>query len=130
LVLIVKAQHALRHPVSRTELWMMLDRRHRPSEAAAQRIIGEALRTCYFRFAVFTAGLSAVLLAASLAIASFRPGVADPLCPSCASSVRNLGCPLAPGAGALGFERQSNRALGNTHSRPRACGGLDLADQG
>jgi hypothetical protein len=77
VVLTVKAQRALRRSVRKTELWMMLDRRHRPCAAIAQRVMGETLRACYLRFALLTAGLSAALLAASLMMALFRGETAD-----------------------------------------------------
>lgn len=68
LILTVKAQHAPRRPVCKTELWMMLDGSHRPSADLAQCIIGPVLHVCYLRFALYAAGLAAALLALSLAL--------------------------------------------------------------
>jgi hypothetical protein len=67
-ILVVKAQLAPRRPICKTELWMMLDRSHRPSGAIAQRIIGPVLHACYLRFALYAAGLAAALLALSLVL--------------------------------------------------------------
>jgi hypothetical protein len=75
-VLLVRAQRALSRPVERTELWLMLDRSERPSAAYAQRMIGSVLRTCYLRFALHAACLSAALLALSLGLQLHR-GPAD-----------------------------------------------------
>jgi len=71
-VLLVKAQSALSRPVERTELWLMLNRSERPSAAYAQRMIGSVLRTCYLRFALQAACLSASLLAVSLGLQLHR----------------------------------------------------------
>jgi hypothetical protein len=75
-VLLVRAQMALSRPVERTELWLMLDRNERPSAAYAQRMIGSVLRTCYLRFALHAACLSAALRALSLGLQLHR-GPAD-----------------------------------------------------
>ena len=72
VVLLVRAQRALSRPVERTELWLMLDRSERPSAAYAQRFIGSVLRTCYLRFALHAACLSASLLALSLGLQLHR----------------------------------------------------------
>src|SRR5262245_57566755 len=58
-ILLLKAWRAPYRPFRRTELWMMLDRRQRPSPAVAQRVIGGMLRGCYMQFALHAAGLSA-----------------------------------------------------------------------
>ena len=66
LVLILKAYNAVTRPVQRTELWMVLDPRYRPAPAFAQRMIGQTLQVCYFRFALHAAFLSAALFSISL----------------------------------------------------------------
>jgi hypothetical protein len=71
-VLVGKAWRALGRPVAKTELWLMLNRSERPSAANAQRIIGSVLRTCYLRFALHAACLSACLLALSLSLQLHR----------------------------------------------------------
>ena len=68
LVLILKARNAVTRPVQRTELWMTLDPRWRPAPAFAQRMLGETLRVCYFRFALQASFLSAALLSISLVL--------------------------------------------------------------
>ena len=75
MVLIVKAQRALRRPVRNTELWIMLDQGHRPSATFAQRVIGRILQTCYLRFALHAASLSAGLLALSATLQLLREGM-------------------------------------------------------
>jgi len=72
MVLIVKAQRALRRPVRNTELWMMLGQGHRPSATFAQRVIGGILQTCYLRFALHAASLSAGLFALSVTLQLLR----------------------------------------------------------
>jgi hypothetical protein len=72
IVLLGKAQRALSRPVEKTELWLMLNRSERPSAACAQRIVGSVLRTCYLRFALHAACLSASLLALSLCLQVHR----------------------------------------------------------
>jgi hypothetical protein len=71
-VLAGKAWRALARPVAKTELWLMLNRSERPSAANAQRVIGSVLRTCYLRFALHAACLSASLLALSLSLQLHR----------------------------------------------------------
>lgn len=68
LVLSAKACNAATRPVQRTELWMTLDPRYRPSAAFAQRMIGQTLQACYLRFALHAAFLSAALLSVSLVL--------------------------------------------------------------
>jgi len=72
MILLGKAQRALRRPVEKTELWLMLDRNQRPGAASAQRIIGSVLRACYLRFALHAACLSISLLALSLSLQLHR----------------------------------------------------------
>jgi hypothetical protein len=65
-LLLLKAWWAPYRSVRKTELWMMLEPSQRPVAAVAQRVIGATLQTCYLRFALLAAGLSAALLAMSI----------------------------------------------------------------
>ena len=71
-VLVGKAWRAIGRPVAKTELWLMLNRSERLNAAYAQRVIGSVLRTCYLRFALHAACLSASLLALSLSLQLHR----------------------------------------------------------
>jgi len=68
VILILKGHTAPNRPVRKTELWSMLERDNRPAPAIAQRVIGPVLHTCYLRFALYAARLSAGLLAMSLTL--------------------------------------------------------------
>jgi hypothetical protein len=70
--LLIKARLAHERPVHRTELWMMLERGDRPNRAIAQRVIGPVLQTCYLRFALHSAAVSAGLLAVSVTLQLVR----------------------------------------------------------
>jgi hypothetical protein len=72
VILLGKAHRALSRPVHKTELWLMLDRCDRPTDAHAQRIIGPVLRTCYLRFALHAVCLSVSLLTLSLSLQLHR----------------------------------------------------------
>jgi len=62
LVLGLKGWRATSHPYKRTEVWLMLEPGSRPNAEIAQRLIGSALRRIYFRYAIYTAQVSAVML--------------------------------------------------------------------
>jgi hypothetical protein len=79
LVLAAKAGLALRRPVRNTELWMLLERRDRPHPELAQSILGQALRTCYLRFALNAALLAVALLSTSLVLDNARPDADHPI---------------------------------------------------
>jgi hypothetical protein len=66
--LLLKARLAQERPVHKTELWMMLERGDRPNRAIAQRVVGPVLQTCYLRFALHSAAVSAGLLAVSVTL--------------------------------------------------------------
>lgn len=68
IVLLLKAACAPYRPVRKTELWMMLEPDQRPAAAVAQRVMSATLQTCYLRFALIAAGLSAALLSLSIAL--------------------------------------------------------------
>jgi hypothetical protein len=75
MILIIKGHVAPNRPVRKTELWMMLDQGDRPNPAIAQRVIGPVLHTCYLRFALHAAALSASLLAFSACLQWLRGGL-------------------------------------------------------
>lgn len=80
VVLLHKAHRALDRPVQKTELWMTLAPDLRPRAAVAQRMLGQVLYSCYLRFAVHAAALSASLLALAFALQVLR-GQAPELLP-------------------------------------------------
>lgn len=51
VVLILKARMAPRRSHKQTELWALLDERHRPPEPQAQRILMRVLKDAYLRYA-------------------------------------------------------------------------------
>lgn len=55
VVLAFRAHLARSQSCRRTEVWIMLGKNRRPPEAMAQRLIGEALRTTYWRYAELSA---------------------------------------------------------------------------
>jgi hypothetical protein len=52
-ILSLKGAWALDTPYKRTELWLLLERRHDLPEPHAQRVIGNILRDTYRRFALY-----------------------------------------------------------------------------
>ncbi len=66
LVLLMRANTARQRPYKRTELWLILPKRDKPPEAFAQRVIGEALREVYLRFARTAVIVSMAFVAVSL----------------------------------------------------------------
>lgn len=56
--LLLKGQTARERPFKRTEVWILLDRKLEVSPDIAQRLIGNALRETYLRYAAY-AGLFA-----------------------------------------------------------------------
>lgn len=66
MLLLLKTWRAPYRSVRKTELWMMLEPSQRPVAPVAQRVISATLQTCYLRFALLAAGLSAALLAMSI----------------------------------------------------------------
>lgn len=71
-VLLLMARRAPAKPYRRTELWLMLDDGERPPDALAQRLLAEARRAAFLRFAGYHA------IAAALALmAAFAAGLAE-----------------------------------------------------
>jgi len=66
--LILKAQRAPFRSHRDTELWMILDKRHRPPEPMAQPILMRTLKETYLRYARATGTVAAGLWACSLGL--------------------------------------------------------------
>ena len=74
LILAVCALRARSRPYKRTELWVILPKEERPPASFAQRIIGEALRETYLRFARQSIVVAIALLALSVLLQAFELG--------------------------------------------------------
>lgn len=74
MVLLLKAWRAQSQPYKRTEVWRMLDPDERPPAAIAQKVIGDALRAAYLRFAMHAALLATgfLVLSAMLSLGGVR----------------------------------------------------------
>lgn len=77
VVLLLKARQALTRDVRRSEMWLMLDERDRPSAEYAQWAGATVLRDAYLWFAQYAAGVSIVLwtLALLLSLAGITASV-------------------------------------------------------
>jgi hypothetical protein len=71
--LILKAELALRQDHRRTEMWLLLPPDDRPPHEIAQRVSGTVLRETYLRFAMMSAGASAIL--SSLTVVFWLAGI-------------------------------------------------------
>lgn len=71
-VLLIMAWRAPRRPYKRTEVWLMLDRRHDLPEERAQAIIGGVLKDRYVWHAGATAAVACFMWAATFAVALTR----------------------------------------------------------
>lgn len=71
MTLILKAATASSRSHRSTELWVLLKPDERPSEAVAQRVIGQVLRDAYLRFALYFAMGSGALLVMVIVLAVF-----------------------------------------------------------
>jgi hypothetical protein len=58
-------------PYKRTEVWLMIDAPDRPPAGIAQRLIGNARRTAYRRFALFAAVAATALWLVALTLVLF-----------------------------------------------------------
>lgn len=67
-VLLVKASLAETRPYKKTEVWIMLPPRERPSAVFAQVVIGRALRLTFLYYAKLSAAFAIVLLGLSLVL--------------------------------------------------------------
>lgn len=72
VVLAFRAQFARNQSCRRTEVWIMLGQKRRPPEALAQRLISDALRAAYWRYAELSAAgaLSLWLMALAFWVAT------------------------------------------------------------
>ena len=68
MALCAKAWIASKQDYRGTETWMMLPREHKPPAEIAQKALSSVLRETYFRFARFSAGLSASLWLIAVAL--------------------------------------------------------------
>lgn len=68
LVLLVKAQLAGRKAYQSTELWLLLQPGERPPASVAQLIVSRILRMAYFRFALYFAYGSLLLIALAIVL--------------------------------------------------------------
>ena len=68
VILAFRAMFARNQSCRRTEVWAMLGRDRRPPEALAQRVISEALRATYWRYAELSAAGSILLWLVALAL--------------------------------------------------------------
>lgn len=71
-ILLLKAARAGAKPYRDTELWIMIDRDARPPAAIAQLVIGATRRGVLYRFAYYSAAISAGMLGLSLLMSAFR----------------------------------------------------------
>ncbi|HEV7368815.1 hypothetical protein [Arenibaculum sp.] len=67
-----KAHRAPTSPYRRTEVWMLLDRRHDLPEDRAQQVIGGVLSRIYWRYAEFAGYVAALLWGTGLAYALLK----------------------------------------------------------
>lgn len=74
MTLLLKAWNAPHHPYKRTELWLLLMPPERPNAEIAQRIISNALREAYLRFAMHSAWAAALFLSAAIVWGFVLPG--------------------------------------------------------
>ncbi len=70
-ILLVKAMQAPTRNYKRTEVWIMLEKRHDLPESRAQQVFGSILRERYMWHATVTATAAGVLWLATLAVALF-----------------------------------------------------------
>ena len=67
-ILMLKAAQAPKRSYRRTEVWILMDKRHDLPESRAQAIFGEILRSTYVRFARMAVTASIVLWLADVTI--------------------------------------------------------------
>lgn len=71
-VLLIMAWRAPRRPYKRTEVWLLLDRRHGLPEEQAQKIIGGVLKDRFVWHASATAAVACFMWVAAFAVALTR----------------------------------------------------------
>lgn len=65
VILLLKANNAIRKPYRRTEVWLMMDQRERAMAERRPTMIGASLREASLRFALIFAGGAIVCLGAA-----------------------------------------------------------------
>jgi hypothetical protein len=75
-VLAWKAHTSLTRPYKETEVWVMLDRQPGIPERLLQKVIGEELRSCYWRFARYAGAATLGMWLISIALRLGGLGVA------------------------------------------------------
>lgn len=60
-------------PYKKTEVWLILQKDDRPSEAYAQRLIGQALHECYIKFARTAAAVTALFATSAFTLELVMP---------------------------------------------------------
>jgi hypothetical protein len=71
-ILVIKAIQAPARNYRRTEVWLMLDKKHDLPESAAQRVFGSILQERYMWHATITASAAGVLWLVTLFLAVFK----------------------------------------------------------
>jgi len=74
LVLLIRAWGAPRRPYKRTEVWLILDRKHELPEARAQQVFGNILRERYLWHATVTGWVALALWGIAIFLALFGRG--------------------------------------------------------
>lgn len=74
LVLLIRAQGALSRPYRRTEVWLILNKKHDLPEARAQQVFGNILRDRYLWHATAAGGLALVLWMIGIVLSLFGRG--------------------------------------------------------
>ena len=72
MILVLKGVQAPSRSYKRTEVWIMLDRRHGLPETRAQQVFGDILRERYMWHATLAAGMALLLWTFTFAIRLYR----------------------------------------------------------
>ena len=73
-ILVIKAMRAPSRDYRRTEVWIMLEKRHDLPEGRAQQVFGNILRDRYMWHATLTAGAAFVMWTIFLVLLTFGRG--------------------------------------------------------
>jgi hypothetical protein len=74
VVLLIRAWGAPRRPYKRTEVWLILDKKHDLPEARAQQVFGNILRDRYLWHATVAGGVALALWGIAIFLALFGRG--------------------------------------------------------
>ena len=72
IVLLLKSRLVYKQDYRRTELWIMLDKEHRPPAGQAHWAMATVLNETYLWFAQYAAGLAVVFWTVALALSFFK----------------------------------------------------------